>query len=453
MSCARHPEIAAEAEVRVPHRNGRREQRTTARQAGHTTQHPERETTKESRGMLEGKKIVLGVTGSIAAYKAAILASSLTQAGAEVDVIMTESATKLVAPLTFQSLTRRPVHVDMFRLLEQPDITHVSLGVAADLLVIAPATANILAKMAWGMADDLLSTTVLAARCPIIVAPAMDAEMYENPATKENVARLRDRGVVVVEPDFGRLASGLVGRGRLADLEEILGRIRWVLGRDGDLADVHLLVTAGGTQEPLDPVRVLTNRSSGKMGYAIAEAAMDRGARVTLISAPTSLKPPKAAEFVPVTTATEMCEAVMAKLRHADVLVMAAAVADYRVDQTATQKMKRADKAIQITLVPNPDILMETAKSQDGGKAPIRVGFALESEDLETAAREKLSRKRLDLIVANRVDAGGGVFGSDRNEVVMLDRTGRRIDVPLASKVQVAHRILDEVVQLLKERG
>ncbi len=402
--------------------------------------------------MLEGKKIVLGVTGSIAAYKAAILASTLTQAGAQVDVIMTESATKLVAPLTFQSLTRRRVHVDMFRLVEQPDITHVSLGVGADLLVIAPATANTLAKMAMGMADDLLSTTVLAARCPILVAPAMDVEMYDNPATQENVTRLRDRGVVVVDPEFGRLASGLVGRGRLADLEEILSRIRWILGRDGDLADVNLLVTAGGTQEPIDPVRMITNRSSGRMGYSIAEAALDRGARVKLISAPTSLKPPKAAEFVSVTTAVEMRDAVMAKLRHADVLIMAAAVADYRVDHVATQKMKRGEEAMQLTLVPNPDILMETAKPVEGGRVPLRVGFAVESENLVAGARDKLARKRLDLIVANRVDAAGGVFGSEQNEVVMLDSAGRQIDVPLASKLQVAHRILDQVVVLLKER-
>lgn len=403
--------------------------------------------------MLEGKKIVLGITGSIAAYKAAILASTLTQAGAQVDVVMTESATKLIAPLTFQSLTQRPVHVDMFRLLEQPDITHVSLGVGADLLAIVPATANILAKMAVGMADDLLTTTVLAARCPILVAPAMDAEMYENPATQENVARLRDRGVVVVDPEFGRLASGLTGRGRLADLEEILGRIRWILGRDGDLAGVKLLVTAGGTQEPIDPVRVITNRSSGKMGYSIAEAALDRGARVTLVSAPTALKPPKAAEFVPVTTAVEMCDAVMAKLRHLDALIMAAAVSDYRVDQAATQKMKRTEKAMQLTLVPNPDILMETARPPEGGKIPLRVGFAVESEKLVAGAQDKLARKRLDLIVANLVDAAGGVFGSDQNEVVMLDSAGSRVDVPLASKLQVAHRILDQVVLLLKERA
>lgn len=403
--------------------------------------------------VLADKKIVLGVTGSIAAYKAAILASRLTQAGALVDVIMTEAATKLVAPLTFQSLTRRPVHVDMFRLLEQPEIAHVSLGVGSDLLVIAPATANSIAKIAVGLADDLLSATALAARCPIVVAPAMDAEMYENRVTQENVARLRDRGVVVVEPESGRLASGLVGRGRLADPEEILGRIRWVLGRGGDLVGTSILVTAGGTQEPIDPVRVITNRSSGKMGYAIAEAAVERGARVTLISAPSALKAPTAVEMVPVVTAEEMREAVLAKLRHADVLVMAAAVSDWRVDQTSTRKIKRGDKSVQITLVPNPDILMETARLPEGVSVPLRVGFAAESEDLVANARDKLVRKRLDLIVANLIQAGGGVFGSDLNEVVMLDSRGRQVDVPLSPKLEVAHRILDQVALLLKERS
>ncbi len=402
--------------------------------------------------MLEGKKIVLGVTGSIAAYKAAVLASTLTQAGAQVDVIMTEAATKLVAPLTFQSLTQRTVHLDMFRLLDQPDITHVSLGVSSDLIVVAPATANTLAKMAMGMADDLLSTTLLAARCPILVAPAMDAEMHENPATQENVARLRQRGVVVVDPETGRLASGLVGRGRLADLDEIMGRIRWILGRDGDLAGVKVLVTAGGTEEPIDPVRMITNRSSGKMGYAIAEAALDRGARVSLISAPTCLRPPTALEFVPVSTAIEMRDAVMAKLRHTDVLIMAAAVADYRVEQVAAHKVKRGDQGMLLSLVPNPDILMETANPPDGVKLPLRVGFAVESDELLAGAQEKLTRKRLDLIVANRTDAAGGVFGSDQNEVVLLDRAGRQIEVPLAPKLQVAHRLLDEVVRLLKEK-
>lgn len=402
--------------------------------------------------MLEGKKIALGVTGSIAAYKAAILASTLTQAGAQVDVIMTESAAKLVAPLTFQSLTKRPVHLDMWRLLEQTDIAHVSLGVASDLIVIAPATANTIAKMAIGLADNLLTTTVLAARCPIVVAPAMDAEMYECPATQENVAKLRDRGVVVVEPGSGRLASGLIGRGRLADTEEILGRIRWVLGRDGDLAGLSLLVTAGGTQEPLDPVRVITNRSSGKMGYALAEAAMDRGARVTLVSAPSHLKPPTGAEFVPVITADEMCEVVLAKLSYVDALIMAAAVADFRVDQVATQKIKRKEKELHLVLVPNPDILMEAQKAVKRGRGPLRIGFALESENLEEAARDKLTRKGLDLIVANRADAAGGVFGSDNNEIVIFDASGNRTEVSLAPKVQIAHRILDRMVELMKHK-
>ncbi len=404
------------------------------------------------RSVLAGKRIVLGVTGSIAAYKAAYLASTLTQAGALVDVVMTESATKLIAPLTFQSLTQRPVHVDMFRLIENVEITHVSLGVSADLLVVAPASANTIAKMAHGMADDLLSTTVLAARCPIIVAPAMDADMYENPATQENVAKLRERGVLVVEPEMGRLASGLVGRGRLADPEEIIGRIRWVLGQSGDLVGTSILVTAGGTQEPIDPVRVITNRSSGKMGYAIAEAAMDRGARVTLISAPTAITPPAGAEYVPVVTAEEMRDAVMAKLGLVDVLVMAAAVADFRVDQAAEQKIKRGEKGLTLTLVPNPDILAETART-DGGKTPLRVGFAAESDKLVERAREKLTRKKLDLVVANLVDSEGTVFGSDLNEVVMLDPEGHEIEVKRSPKLEVAHQILDQVARLLKEKA
>ncbi len=402
--------------------------------------------------MLAGKRIVLGVTGSIAAYKAAYMASQLTQAGALVDVVMTESATKLVAPLTFQSLTQRTVYVDMFRLVENAEITHVSLGVSADVLLVAPATANTMAKMAHGMADDLLSTTILAARCPIIVAPAMDADMYENPATQENVAKLRERGVIVVEPELGRLASGLVGRGRLADPDEIVARVRSVLARGGDLAGLSILVTAGGTQEPIDPVRVITNRSSGKMGYAIAQAALDRGARVTLVSAPTALHPPLSAEYVPVVTAEEMRDAVLAKVAHSDALIMAAAVADFRVDHRADQKIKRGEKSLQLTLVPNPDILAESAE-MEAGRRLLRVGFAAESGDLVDRAKEKLARKKLDMIVANRVDAEGSVFGSDLNEVVILDSSGREVEVKLAPKMDVAHEILDQVVRLIKERA
>lgn len=400
------------------------------------------------RSVLAGKKIVLGVTGSIAAYKAAYLASDLTQRGALVDVVMTEPATRLIAPLTFQSLTKRPVHVDMFRLIDNADITHVSLGVNADVIVIAPATANTIARMAHGLADDLLTTTVLAARCPIVLAPAMDAGMYESPATQDNVAKLRGRGVVVVEPEMGRLASGMVGLGRLASLEEIVGRIRWVLGQNGDLAGTSVLVTAGGTQEPIDPVRVITNRSSGKMGYAIAEAALDRGARVTLVSAPTAIDPPVGVEYVPVTTAEEMRAAVRAKLGRMDALIMAAAVADFRVERVAEQKIKRGESGLQLTLVPNPDILAETA-GEDGEKVPLRVGFAAESDRLVERAREKLVRKKLDLIVANQVDSSGSVFGSDLNEVVILDSGGHETEVKLAPKLEVAHQILDQLAKLM----
>ena len=400
------------------------------------------------RSVLAGKKIVLGVTGSIAAYKAAYLASDLTQRGALVDVVMTEPATRLIAPLTFQSLTKRPVHVDMFRLIDNADITHVSLGVNADVIVIAPATANTIARMAHGLADDLLTTTVLAARCPIVLAPAMDAGMYESPATRDNVATLRGRGVVVVEPEMGRLASGMVGLGRLASLEEIVGRIRWVLGQNGDLAGTSVLVTAGGTQEPIDPVRVITNRSSGKMGYAIAEAALDRGARVTLVSAPTAIDPPVGVEYVPVTTAEEMRAAVRAKLGRMDALIMAAAVADFRVERVAEQKIKRGESGLQLTLVPNPDILAETA-GEDGEKVPLRVGFAAESDRLVERAREKLVRKKLDLIVANQVDSSGSVFGSDLNEVVILDSAGHETEVKLAPKLEVAHQILDQLAKLM----
>lgn len=403
--------------------------------------------------VLAGKKIVLGVTGSIAAYKAAALASAMHQAGARVDVVMTESATKLVAPLTFQSLTQRPVHTDMFRLLDHSEIAHVSLGVGADILLIAPATANFIAKMAVGLADDLLSTTVLSARCPIVLAPAMDVEMYENPITQENVGKLRERGVVVVEPEHGRLASGLVGRGRLAAADEILARVRRLLSQGGDLGGVNVMVTAGGTQEPIDPVRVITNRSSGKMGFAIAEAALERGARVTLISAPVSLHPPSGAEFVAVETAEEMLSAILARLSHSDVLLMAAAVADYRVDEASAKKVKRSDSAFKLTLVPNPDILVETAKAERGPSRLIRVGFAAETEDLVERSREKLGRKKLDLIVGNSVDASGSVFGSDYNEVVILGSDGRQIDVSKAPKLQVAHRILDEVARIRGERG
>ncbi len=291
--------------------------------------------------MLTDKTVVLGVTGGIAAYKAADLASKLTQDGARVEVVMTEAATKLVAPLTFHTLTHTPVITDMFTAPIEYDETHISLSEAADAVVIAPATANTIAKIAAGMTDNMLTGIVLATKAPVIIAPAMNVNMWENPVTQENVNKLKARGFVIVEPGYGRLASGKMGRGRLADLEVILGTIKQVLGRKGDLAGQRIVVTAGGTQEPVDPVRHLGNRSSGKMGYAVAEAARDRGAEVTLVSAPASLPDPTGIEVIHVQTASQMKDAVARAVSKADALIMAAAVADYQRRARPGPKLKR----------------------------------------------------------------------------------------------------------------
>ena len=293
--------------------------------------------------VLRDKRIVLGVTGSIAAYKAVALASALTQTGALVDVIMTPEALELVRPLSFQATTHRPVSSELFHMLAETEIGHVSLGKTADAVIIAPCTANTLAKLSHGLADDMLSTTILATQAPLIIAPAMDAGMYEHPAVQENVARLKRRGCVIIDPEEGYLASGLRGAGRLADQETILATVRSVLGRSGDLAGANVVVTAGGTEEPIDPVRYISNRSSGKMGYALAEAARDRGANVTLIHAPTGLAAPVGAAIVPVATAEQMYQAVKSAYGTADVLIMAAAVADFRPLAAADQKIKKRD--------------------------------------------------------------------------------------------------------------
>ena len=401
--------------------------------------------------VLRDKHIVLGVTGSIAAYKAVGLASRLVQAGATVDVIMTEAATELVQPLSFQAITHRPVVTEMFAPLAETEIGHVSLAQRADLLVIAPATANTIAKLAAGLADNMLTATALATRAPIIVAPAMESAMYENPATQENLARLRERGVTVVRPGYGRLASGAVGVGRLAEIEEILGTIRLVLGREGDLADRRVVVTAGGTREPLDPVRFIGNRSSGKMGYALAEAARDRGAAVTLIAGPTALATPVGVEFVPVTTAREMRDAVLSALPPADVLIMAAAVADFRPAEALEQKIKKAEGERTLRLARTPDILAEVARwreSEPRGSRLVVVGFAAETENLVENARAKLVAKRLDLIVANPVPAS---FGVDQSQVILMDREGRVTELPLLPKEEIAERVLDRVVGFMED--
>jgi phosphopantothenoylcysteine decarboxylase/phosphopantothenate--cysteine ligase len=397
--------------------------------------------------MLNGKTVLLGITGSIAAYKAADLASKLTQAGAAVDVVMTQAATEFVAPLTLRSITHRPVAADMFATPDEFDIAHVALAERADIVVIAPATANIIAKLATGIADDLLSCTVLATRAPIIVAPAMNVSMWDNQITQENLKRLASRGFSIVDPEYGSLACGAVGKGRLAETEQMLAVIRQVLGRKGDLAGKHIVVTAGGTQEPIDPVRHISNRSSGKMGYAVAEAARDRGAKVTLISAPTRQPEPAGVATVRVRTALEMRQAVLDAATKADVLIMAAAVADYRPVSPSDGKLKKESSSeMLLELTRNPDIISEVRGDV------IKVGFAAESESLLENATAKLKAKNLDLIVANDITAADSGFDVDTNKVLLVDRSGNREDLPLLPKLEVAERILDKVVGLLATR-
>jgi phosphopantothenoylcysteine decarboxylase/phosphopantothenate--cysteine ligase len=396
---------------------------------------------------MKGKTVVLGVTGSIAAYKAAELASQLAQAGAKVEVVMTEAATEFIAPLTFRNITGRPVVTKMFELASEYSIEHVALAEAADVVVIAPATANIIARIAAGIADDMLCCTVLATKAPVIVAPAMHASMYENSVTQDNLAKLKSRGFTIVGPAYGRLASGGIGSGRLVDVNEILGTIRQVLGGNVDLAGKRVVVTAGGTQEPVDPVRCLTNRSSGKMGYALAEAARDRGAQVVLVSAPSSLPKPIGMDVVNVGTAQEMYGAVKKAVTKADALIMAAAVADYRPKKVSKSKIKRGRaSSLTLELERTPDIIGEVK-----GKF-LRVGFAAESEDLVANAKKKLKAKGLDLIVANDITAKVSGIGADTNQVVIIDRKGKIEVSPLLPKREVADRILDKVVQFLAKR-
>ena len=394
-------------------------------------------------GVLEGKSLVLGVTGSIACYKAVDLASKLTQAGAVVDTVLSYGATRFVTPLAFRSVTHRQVVTETFDPDSELSVEHVALAQRADIIVVAPATAHLIAKMSAGLADDLLTTTILATAAPVLVAPAMDAHMYDNPATQENLTRLRERGVTIVGPATGRLASGLVGPGRLVEVPELMGHIRAVLGQRGDLAGYSVVVSAGGTHEPLDPVRLITNRSSGKMGYAIAEASRDRGARVVLVTAPTSLADPAAVQLVKITTAMEMRDAVIKHTADCDVLIMAAAVADYRPNSVATQKMKKDAQTWNIQLDKNPDILYEAQGNF------IKVGFAAETDNLLENAIDKVARKSLDLLVANDVTGEGSGFGADTNKVLLLDRSGTVEDLPLMSKDEVAHRILNRVRELL----
>jgi len=392
----------------------------------------------------KNKTIVLGVTGSIAAYKAAELASRFTRDGFRVDVIMTESAQKFISPLTFRNITGRPVVTTMWDIDSEFSVEHVALAEAADIVLIAPATANIIAKIACGMADDMLSCTVLATRAPVVIAPAMNDNMWANSVTQENVAKLEKRGFTFAGPAHGRLASGKLGLGRLTGLDEIYGITLQALGRKGDLAGKNIVVTAGGTQEPVDPVRCLTNRSSGKMGYAVAEAARNRGAQVTLISAPTALPHPPGIKVLAVNTAEEMLKAVQSAVKGADALIMAAAVADFR-PVAAGKKIKRADlSGLTLELEKTPDILAQTKGDF------VRIGFAAESHDMVANALDKVKRKGLDLIVANDITEKDCGFGTETNRVTIIDSKGKVEELQLLPKGEVADKILDRLSAKLK---
>ena len=398
-----------------------------------------------SADAIAGKRVVLGVSGSIASYKAADIASKLMQAGALVDVVLTRSAQEFITPLTFRSLTHRLVITDLFDANSEDPLEHVEIARQADAIVIAPATANVMAKLAHGLADDALSTIVLATEAPVLIAPAMEHHMWANTATQANVAALKERGFEFAGPNEGRLASGAVGSGRLVETAEILEALGGILSANQDLAGRHIVVSAGGTQEPIDPVRVVTNRSSGKQGYAFAEAARDRGARVTLVTA-ASLANPAGIKVVKVESARQMLAAVSDALNDAaDALVMAAAVADWEPITAAGQKMKKVEGQDRLTIEmqKTPDIL-----AQVSGLPGIKVGFAAETEDLLNNARAKLEGKKLDMIVANDVSATDAGFAVDTNRVVILDKSGGQEDLPLMSKREVADSVLDRVCAL-----
>ncbi|MGQ9859675.1 MAG: bifunctional phosphopantothenoylcysteine decarboxylase/phosphopantothenate--cysteine ligase CoaBC [Thermodesulfobacteriota bacterium] len=395
---------------------------------------------------LKGFNVLLGVTGGIAAYKALELLRLLVKEGARVFTIMTRAAAEFVGPLSFQALSGQAVRTEMFSPSQEGQVQHIALADMAQVAVVAPATANILAKMAHGLADDLLSTTLLAVRCPVVVCPAMNVNMYHHPATQGNLRILRERGVWIVEPEEGELACGWEGKGRLAEPDSILETLKCAVSPQ-DLSGEHVLVTAGPTFEALDPVRFLGNRSSGKMGYAIARVAKRRGAEVTLVSGPVALKPPRGVNLVSVESAAHMRDAVMAHLDRATVVIKAAAVADYMPKEAQPEKIKKSRGPWSLSLVSTPDILAEVG-SKKGSR--VLVGFAAETSRLIHQAREKLERKNLDWIVANDVTKAGSGFGADTNQVTILGRDGSVEELPQMSKEDVAWAVLDRV---LRSRG
>ncbi len=394
--------------------------------------------------ILNDKRIVLGVTGGIAAYKAADLSSKLVQAGARVDVVMTAAATEFITPLTFEALTKRRVHSGVFEGWSEAEKGHISLAEEGDVLVVAPATANSIARLALGLADDMLTVTHLAAAprgTPVVIAPAMEHHMYLHPATQQHLETLRNRGALVVEPERGRLASGAVGVGRLASVGRIIAAIELALARGGPLWRKRVVVTAGATREAIDPIRMLTNRSTGRMGYAIARAALEAGADVTLISTPTALAPVHGAATIPVESALDMLAAVREHAAGADILIMAAAVADYRPEQVAADKIKKSDDDLTLRLTRNPDIL---ATVETPGV--VRVGFAAETREHERYARDKLHRKNLDLIVLNDARAA---MGAETNAVTLFYRDGRSEALDEAGKSDIAALLVQRIAGLL----
>lgn len=411
--------------------------------------------------MLLNRHIIVGICGGIASYKAVELVSQLQQAGALIDVIMTEHAEEFIRPLTFATMSHRPVYSNLWEVSGQAAERHIALAEEAELLAIVPATATTIAKLAHGIADNMLTAVALATRAPLLLAPAMYRDMYTHPATQANLALLRERGAEIVEPEVGRLASGAVGPGRLPETSVLLGAISKVLGRHGDLAGRHVVVTAGGTQEPIDPVRYVGNHSSGKMGYALATEGRDRGAHVILISGPVALQAPYGVELRRVDTAMQMRDAVHSAIRDADVLVMSAAVADFRPAAPATQKIKKGTgeasgngEGLLLELVRNPDILGELAEPfheqvRKTQRRLIRVGFAAETHDLIANAQSKLAAKQLDLLVANDVSRAGSGFGTDTNKVLIFHASGTVEDLPLMLKTDVAAAIWDRIVSLL----
>ena len=391
--------------------------------------------------MLKGKNVLLGMTGGIAAYKTGELIRECIRRGANVKVIMTDHAQEFMTPMTVQTLSQNPVFTDMFSLIKDYDIAHISLAEFADIAVIAPATANVIGKVASGIADDLLTTVLMATKAPVLFCPAMNMNMYANPIVQENIAKLSTLGYQFVEPGYGELACKVTGPGRLPEVPEIMEAIETAL-TEKDLAGERILVTAGPTREPFDPVRFISNHSSGKMGYALAAMARRRGAHVTLVSGPSALPPPVGVRFVPVSTALEMRDAVMANLERTTVVIKAAAVADYRPAEVALNKIKKKEGPLSIKLVRNPDIISEIGK-QKGNR--ILVGFAMESENLIENAKGKLLAKNMDMIIANDLTQEGAGFQTDTNIIKILDRDGGMEELPLMDKREVANRILDRI--------